>query len=190
MNCSNPAGSIRFQTFLSEPVPVVLGLGSNRYFGTMPPVTVLFEACRMLSVKLQKMQCSSIYITKPMYYFEQDDFYNMVVSGWYSGDPESLLADIHSVEDAFGRNRNAEIRNGPRPLDIDIELFGQQKLETSDLVIPHPRMTERAFVLIPMLEIFNRSAESINISKEYYQSCLDRLPDQGVRRLDTAPFVL
>lgn len=114
-----------------------------------------------------------------MYYTAQDDFYNMAVAGFFDGTPYELLDFIHQVEARFGRNRTAEFRNGPRPLDVDIELFGSVRLNEPDLQLPHPRLTERAFVLIPMLEILAESAESIDT--EFYAACLRKLPDQGVR---------
>ena len=72
-----------------------------------------------------------------------------------------MLDDIHQIEAKFGRNRKKEIRNGPRTLDIDIELFGNQIIKTNTLEIPHIRIKERAFVLKPMLEILPNLADPI-----------------------------
>jgi 2-amino-4-hydroxy-6-hydroxymethyldihydropteridine diphosphokinase len=67
--------------------------------------------------------------------------------------PHDLLARALSVERAFGRDRAKERRWGPRPLDIDLLTYGDTALDTPDLILPHLRLFERAFVLVPLLEI-------------------------------------
>lgn len=140
---------------------VVLGLGSNRSYNGMEPERLLQEGCRQLACILSNFTVSSVYRTKPMYVENQANFFNMVVSGTFNGNAFELLEAIHKIEDEFGRNRANEIRNGPRPLDIDIELFGNEIIKNTDLVIPHPRITERAFVLVPLLEILPDCADVI-----------------------------
>lgn len=94
-----------------------------------------------------------------MYLTDQDDFYNMAVCGFYEGDAFSLLQEIHRTEAMLGRDRSREVRNGPRSIDIDIELFGKEEISTPDLTVPHERIGERAFVLKPLLEILNENAD-------------------------------
>ncbi len=120
----------------------------------MTSLVLLREACRALGTLLQNMQVSSVYVTKPMYVENQSDFYNMVVCGFVEQHltPESLLEHIHKIEASLGRDRSQEVRNGPRSIDIDIELFGRERVHTLDLEIPHPRLFERAFVLVPLCE--------------------------------------
>ena len=169
-------------------VPVVLGLGSNNEYQGLSPVQLLEKACILLGSRLSCLKTSSVYVTKAMYYEDQSDFHNMVVMGNFSGTPQELLTCINQIEAELGRNRSKEFRNGPRSMDIDIELFGNLQVNTENLQIPHPRITERAFVLIPMLEIFHKDAEPLNIelfNAGYYEKCLQTLPDQGVRRLGT-----
>ena len=84
---------------------------------------------------------------------EQEPFLNLVVRGVTSLDPHALLAELQLVEAAFGRDRSREQRWGPRILDIDILLQGERELDTADLVLPHPRIAERAFVLVPLMEV-------------------------------------
>lgn len=84
----------------------------------------------------------------------QDDYLNLVVRGRTSLDPHALLAEVQLLEAAFGRDRATEQRWGPRPLDIDLLVVGDHRIETPDLVLPHPRLTERAFVLVPLLEVW------------------------------------
>ena len=131
---------------------------------------------------LESMICSSIYITKAQIVTDQDDFYNMVVKGFVpdSMTPYELLEIIHSIEAEGGRNRSKEIRFGPRSLDIDIEEFGDITISDEKLQIPHPRIQERAFVLIPALEILNESADSL--LRKTYENFLNKLPDQGVEK--------
>jgi 2-amino-4-hydroxy-6-hydroxymethyldihydropteridine diphosphokinase len=84
----------------------------------------------------------------------QEPFHNLVVRAVTSLDPHGLLAETQLIEGAFGRDRSTEVRWGPRTLDIDLLLFGDRVVGTPDLVIPHPRLAERAFVLVPLLEVF------------------------------------
>ena len=167
---------------------VVLGLGSNKSLciknKVLTPDKILDKACSELKTHIKKLRRSSIYITKPMYVEEQADFFNMVVLGDYDGSPRELLNLIHKIEARYGRDRSLETPKGPRTLDIDIELFGNMTVKeetvTDPLYIPHPLMSERQFVLIPLLEILNNSAESI-IDNQKYEIMLSKLQDQGVR---------
>jgi 2-amino-4-hydroxy-6-hydroxymethyldihydropteridine diphosphokinase len=83
----------------------------------------------------------------------QDDYLNLAVVGVTSLSPLELLDELQLIEAAFGRDRDREVRWGPRPLDIDLLLLGEVELDTERLVLPHPRITERAFVLVPLLEV-------------------------------------
>ena len=159
---------------------VALGLGTNREFNGLKGPGLLAHACARLSEILTSIRFSAVYRTAAMYVTDQDDFYNMVVAGRFEGSPQSLLKVIHSIEADFGRNREKEIRNGPRPLDIDIELFARRRIVQDDLVVPHERMTERAFVLRPLLDILNKNAD-VNIwSKGFYEEKLKSLADQKI----------
>lgn len=94
---------------------------------------------------------SSIYETDPVGYVNQDAFLNMVILVLTELNPHALLAECMRIELELGRKR--EIRWGPRTIDLDILLYNQENIEAEDLIIPHPRMKERAFVLVPLLEI-------------------------------------
>ncbi len=97
--------------------------------------------------------CSAIYETEPWGYAEQDRFLNCAARVATSLTGEELLALAKRIERDLGRQ--AGIRYGPRPIDIDILLYGDQviSVDSPDLQIPHPRMNERAFVLVPLAEI-------------------------------------
>ncbi|MCQ2611437.1 MAG: 2-amino-4-hydroxy-6-hydroxymethyldihydropteridine diphosphokinase [Treponema sp.] len=142
---------------------VVLGLGSNRSHEGQSCIELLLGAVKELEKILDKAVISSVYRTKAMYVTDQDDFYNMVIAGLVEDnlDPHSLLEQIHEIESSFGRDRSKELRFGPRSIDIDIEFFGNLKVNTAVLEIPHPRVKERAFVLEPLLEIYPELADSM-----------------------------
>ena len=137
--------------------PVALGLGSNKKFSCLFPEEILGGAIFELSKILHNIEISSVYRTKAMYVVDQEDFYNMALVGLLDDGicARALLEKIHEIEAAFGRDREKELRFGPRSLDIDIEFFGRQKILEPDLQIPHPRLKERAFVLAPLLEVLN-----------------------------------
>jgi 2-amino-4-hydroxy-6-hydroxymethyldihydropteridine diphosphokinase len=80
-----------------------------------------------------------------------DDYINAVACLDTGLDPHQLLAALHAIEQAHGRER--PYRNAPRTLDLDLLLYGDQAIDTPTLSVPHPRMHERAFVLAPLLEI-------------------------------------
>jgi len=101
------------------------------------------------SVQIQKR--SSLYITEPAGYEDQEDFLNMVIKIYTELSPRELFSLCKSIEKEMGRV--TEIRWGPRVIDLDILLYEDNIIKEEDLVIPHPRMHERAFVLIPLAEI-------------------------------------
>ncbi|WP_099353493.1 2-amino-4-hydroxy-6-hydroxymethyldihydropteridine diphosphokinase [Fredinandcohnia onubensis] len=121
---------------------------------------------------------SSIYETDPVGYEDQDQFLNMVIKVNTNLQPLDLLEVLQSIELESGRER--KIRWGPRTLDLDILLFNQENIETERLIVPHPRMTERAFVLVPLAEI-DQDVDIPAVTKPI-SLLLDELQDrEGVR---------
>lgn len=98
-------------------------------------------------------KCSSIFRTEPQEKKDQSWFANQVVSVSCSEyvTAHGLLNSLLNIENTLGRIR--EERFGPRVIDLDVLLFGNEVIESEDLIVPHPRMTERAFVLVPLQEI-------------------------------------
>lgn len=94
---------------------------------------------------------SKVYETEPMHMTEQPTFYNMVIRGTTQLQPHDLLSHIKTIERSLGREEHTH--NQPRPIDIDILLYDDVILETPELTIPHPRMHERGFVMMPLEEI-------------------------------------
>ena len=157
--------------------PVVLGLGSNLGNSRI----IVQNAIIILKEELKELRCASLYETDPLYVTDQARFINTVIMGLYRDTPGKLLSRIHEIETSFGRDRARERRWGERFLDIDILLFGDLLVYEPDLIIPHPRMKERCFVLEPLLELLPDAAEpGTGIS---YKSICQVLPDQGVRKL-------
>ncbi|KMY19048.1 2-amino-4-hydroxy-6-hydroxymethyldihydropteridine pyrophosphokinase [Bacillus pumilus] len=115
--------------------------------------TYLKEAVKKLHEhpEVQVELISSIYETTPVGYENQDDFLNMAVKISTSLRPDELLTLTQKIEQELGRTR--EVRWGPRTADLDILLYNRENIETEQLVVPHPRMYERLFVLVPMSEI-------------------------------------
>lgn len=113
----------------------------------------LREAIRLLDEDLScaVTAVSSFYETKPVGLEDQPDFLNAVIAIQTSLDPDQLLDLCHSIEAKMGRVRT--IRWGPRVIDIDIIVYEGVEMSRDDLIIPHPRMMERGFVLIPLAEI-------------------------------------
>ena len=115
---------------------------------------------------------SSIYETEPVGYTEQPTFLNMVIKLETSFNAFELLAVTQKIENGLGRKR--EIHWGPRTIDLDILLYNNENIKSEHLIIPHPRMFERAFVMVPLFEIDNELLLQ-------YKSDIDALQkDQGV----------
>jgi dihydroneopterin aldolase/2-amino-4-hydroxy-6-hydroxymethyldihydropteridine diphosphokinase len=104
--------------------------------------------------KIDVIKVSSIYETEPMYVKDQDNFYNIAVEAEVGEgfSPFEMLGYLKSIEYSMGRKGNTE-RYGPRVIDIDILYFGETKITSDFLVIPHPRIFERRFVMVPLNEI-------------------------------------
>lgn len=126
---------------------VFLGLGSNQ--GDRH--ANLLEALRLLGSEVAITRVSSFYETEPVGYIDQEWFLNAACEATTDKTPRQMLTLANDVEQALGRTR--EIRWGPRTIDVDILLYDDLVLNEPDLQVPHPRMLERAFVLIPLAEI-------------------------------------
>ncbi len=129
---------------------VYLALGSN-----LGDRAAHLEAARAaLARKMALRRVSRVYETPPWGYAEQPAFLNQVVAAETDLGPEALLTYLKYLEAELGRKPS--FRYGPRVIDLDILFYGNLVLETPHLVIPHPRLHERAFVLVPLAEIAPR----------------------------------
>lgn len=131
---------------MNETVTVYLSLGSN--LGNRQEN--LDRALKLLSERMRLGKVSSIYDTEAVGPITQPNFLNIACEVFTRLTPEGLLALAKGIEQKMGRySRSGE----PRIIDIDIILYGDQVVDTKDIVIPHPKMHERSFVLIPLAEI-------------------------------------
>lgn len=127
-----------------------VGIGSN----LDDPVSQVDQAIERIQ---QSEHCtvvarSSLYVTEPVGYDDQPNFINAVCQIATSLTPLSLLNYLLQTEQKQGRVRT-ELQFGPRRIDLDLLLFAQESIEAQDLIVPHPRMHERRFVLEPLVEI-------------------------------------
>lgn len=133
---------------------LILGLGSNlgennSKDGRNRNLEKAIERLEKNGMKVARR--SSIYETEPEGILQQPKFLNMVLELTTELTPTECLKIIHQVETELGRIR--EFKNGPRTIDLDIIFYDQSIINDQDLVIPHPRMQQRAFVLVPLAEI-------------------------------------
>jgi 2-amino-4-hydroxy-6-hydroxymethyldihydropteridine diphosphokinase len=98
--------------------------------------------------------CSSMYETEPVGYVDQAPFLNMVIALTTSLPAPDLLQTLLAIENRLGRTR--DVRWGPRTLDLDLLMYGDDHIASPDLTVPHPRMYERAFVLVPLVEVLGK----------------------------------
>lgn len=130
-----------------------IALGANLPSPAGPPPATLAAAVRRLGSLGNVKQQSSLYRTEPVGYADQPLFLNAVVALETDLDARQLLNKLLEIEKEFGRDRSAGIPNGPRTLDLDILLWNGLQVNEPGLELPHPRMAERAFVLVPLAEI-------------------------------------
>jgi 2-amino-4-hydroxy-6-hydroxymethyldihydropteridine diphosphokinase len=159
-------------------VEALLGLGAN----VGDARSTLDEAIRLLCGKpdIQLKARSSAYRTAPWGVEDQPPFINVCIAVETSLMPHALLARVQAVENALGRDRSNERRWGPRPIDVDLLAFDDLKLQTPELTLPHPRLLERAFMLVPLAEI----APERMIGGVRVRDALARLDRSGIERLE------
>ncbi len=156
---------------------VYLGLGSN--LGNRP--AQLAGARDAIASSTGKIQAaSSIYDTAPWGPIPQDNYLNQVIRITTALPPRDLLKALHEIERAAGRNRANEVRYGPRTLDLDILIYGDKAVREDGLTIPHPRIAERAFVLVPLAEI----APGLVLDGTPVRELLGRIDSRSVARYD------
>ena len=130
-----------------------IGLGSN-----LGDAAANLDAARSALSRLPEvdiLRFSPVYRTEPQGMREQPFFFNQVAEVRCSPAlrPQALLETLQAVESALGRDRKGAVRFGPRVIDLDLLLFGNTRINNPRLTLPHPRMVERAFVLLPLADL-------------------------------------
>jgi 2-amino-4-hydroxy-6-hydroxymethyldihydropteridine diphosphokinase len=130
-----------------------IALGANLPSPAGPPEATLAAAAARLAFLGSVTARSSLYSTAPVGVADQPRFLNAILALETTLTPFELLGAVLLIERDFGRDRTASTANGPRTLDLDILFYDDLVLSESSLKIPHPRIAERAFVLVPLHEI-------------------------------------
>ena len=150
-----------------------IGIGANLGDARANVADALEQLQRLPGCTL--MAASSLYRTAPID-SSGDDYINAVARIATTLDAEALLKALHGIEQEHGRER--PYRNAPRTLDLDLLLYGDAVIDSATLTVPHPRMTERAFVLVPLLEL----APAIHIpGRGAAQQYADGVAGQGIK---------
>jgi 2-amino-4-hydroxy-6-hydroxymethyldihydropteridine diphosphokinase len=145
---------------------VFIALGTNEGDRELNLLRALAEIGKIDTTRITAV--SSFYDTEPVGSVQQGNFLNAVIRLTTSLDPESLLRGLQQIESGVFRRRRT-VPWGPRPIDLDLLIFGSRVMNGTDLIIPHPRLHERRFVLVPLVEIapgtlhpvFNRTVEQL-----------------------------
>jgi len=159
-----------------------IGMGANLPSNAGPPEATLAAAADRLESLGRVAGRSSLYSTEPVGFAAQPRFVNAVVALETELAPRALLNALLAIEQDFGRDRANGFANGPRTLDLDILLFDDFSISEPGLEIPHPRLSERTFVLIPLCEIAPRL--KVTGSAMTVSQWLDRLRDKNGKEID------
>jgi 2-amino-4-hydroxy-6-hydroxymethyldihydropteridine diphosphokinase len=160
-------------------VPAYVALGSNLR-DPAAQVKAGFEELAMLP-DTRLVQVSSLYRTAPVGFLDQPDFVNAVALIETALTPRALLDALLAIERRYGRVR--DFPNAPRTLDLDILLFGDEPYRDDALTIPHPRLHERAFVLVPLAEI---APDTIVPGLQSASELVARVDASGIEKLESA----
>jgi 2-amino-4-hydroxy-6-hydroxymethyldihydropteridine diphosphokinase len=147
---------------------VFLGLGSN-----IDPEDNLESAADLLKMEWSSIRFSHVYATAPRHITDQPEFLNAVARLETTDSPEEVRQKLDAMERQLGKNITE--RFGPRTIDLDILLYGNENVDTAELTIPHPRMKERRFVLEPLSEL---------LDEPWVHTCLQHVRTQECETLD------
>src|ERR1700760_567714 len=156
---------------------VLIALGGNVGDVRATFKKAIAHICGMTQAAL--LARSSDYVTPPWGEEDQPPFINACIEIETSLDPHALLFTLHKIEQKFGRDRTKETRWGPRSLDLDLIAYDDVKLDKPELTLPHPRLLERAFVLVPLAEIVPERM----IAGQRVKDALAKLGTDGIERL-------
>ena len=161
------------------PVEAFVGLGAN----LEDPVQQVSQAVTEIDGidRTRLLAASSLYRSEPVGYADQPHFINAVAKLQTRLSPHELLDALHVIENRHGRRRS--VRNAPRTLDLDLLIYGVLVLQEEGLTLPHPRMHERAFVLMPLAEL---APDASVPGRGPVAQLLAQVDRSGVEKLDAA----
>ena len=159
--------------------PAYVALGSNLDEPAQQVEAGIEELSMLPDTRLAAI--SSLYLTAPVGYVDQPQFVNAVACVETALDPRALLDALLEIERRYGRVR--DVPNGPRTLDLDIVLYGNRGYDDDALTIPHPRMHERAFVLVPLYEI---APDAVVPGRGPVRDLVKSIDTAGVSRMSAA----
>jgi 2-amino-4-hydroxy-6-hydroxymethyldihydropteridine diphosphokinase len=160
---------------------VLIALGGNVGDVRATFQKAIANICGMAQAAL--LARSSDYTTPPWGELDQARFINACIEIETSLDPHALLFTLHKIEKKFGRDRGNETRWGPRTLDLDLIAYDDVSIDQPELTLPHPRLFERAFVLVPLTEI----VPDRRIAGRDLRAALAGLSTDGIERLPALP---
>lgn len=155
---------------------VVIGLGSNMG-DRLKNLNTAVHSLSLLPDTTVK-NASGVYITEPVGYANQDDFFNAAITLETELSPHAVLGACLGIEATMGRVRGT--KNGPRIIDIDVLLYESYFSDSFELTLPHPRIKERAFVMVPLLDLF----PSGRAPGLYFSPFLKEIGTHGVEKTD------
>lgn len=161
---------------------VHVGLGSNRDRPQRQLATAMHRLAHWPGVS--GLRCSRLFRTAPWGRIDQPDFINAVAQLSYTGSAPTLLSGLLAIEREAGRVRDGD-RWGPRSLDLDLLLFGTERIELPRLTVPHPHLCERAFVLLPLADLAPDLPLADGRSVATHAAAIDT---SGIVALDLTPF--
>jgi 2-amino-4-hydroxy-6-hydroxymethyldihydropteridine diphosphokinase len=168
-------------SILTKPLSVAyIALGSNLAGDLDRPSSQVIRALQSIDkiAETKLIKQSSLYLSAPVGYDNQADFINAVAEISTQLSPEALLDTLLDIENEAGRER--PFANAPRVLDLDLLLYDNVSMHTEKLTLPHPRMLERAFVLLPLAEI---SPNLTSASGESIVKLAQSVQAQGIKKL-------
>jgi 2-amino-4-hydroxy-6-hydroxymethyldihydropteridine diphosphokinase len=160
---------------------IAIGFGGN--VGGEVAVRARFVGAREALGQLGEVRSAPLYRTAPIGP-EQPMFLNTVVRVRApDATPGELLSIVHEIERMLGREREREVRWGPRPIDLDVLLWGTRAFRTPELEVPHPRLGERRFVLAPLIALFG---EQLIVRGQSLGALIRAVPEGGVDEIMTS----
>lgn len=160
---------------------VAIGFGGN--VGSETEILERFEHARAALHQLGAVRSAALYRTAPIGP-EQPPYLNTAISLRVTdGRPEELLAVVRELEHLLGRDRAREVRWGPRTIDLDLLIWGERNVRTPELELPHPRIAERRFVILPLIDLFG---DALVVAGEPLAVLRERVRDQVADEIRTS----